>query len=162
MTLLPFKTEYVLTPRTPAEVRDLLAERTGPYLPLFKTTKAIFSGPVDRNGFTLKLQGIGRGPVAVAEGTITEVPQGGGSMVRIHYRLSWLSFALWVWVMVPICAMNYMVLPDAIAQGRAGMIALPLFFFLLGYFAVGMLPFRYQQRRLATSIKAVVLPERKA
>ncbi len=78
-------------------------------------------------------------------------------MIRIQYRLSWLSFGVWLWVMVPICVMNYMIIPDAVSKGKWMLVGFPLFFFLIGYFVLAMLPFRSQRQRLAEGIKAAVL-----
>jgi len=51
--------------------------------------------------------------------------------VKISYRLSWISFGVWIWLMAPILVMNYMVLPEAIARLNVVGITLPLFFLFL-------------------------------
>lgn len=76
-------------------------------------------------------------------------------MIRLHYRLSWIRFLVWLWVMVPICAMNWMMLPDAISKARTSMVVLPLFFLVFGY-GFAMLPFSFQRKRLAEAIGAAV------
>jgi len=79
--------------------------------------------------------------------------------VKISYRLSWISFGVWIWLMAPILVMNYMVLPEAIARLNVVGITLPLFLLFFVYFGLAMLPFRWQRSRFSTEIwKAVSEP----
>jgi hypothetical protein len=156
MLLLPFSTETVVTLLSHHDVKEALQRITGPRPGLFKEPNAPTMGAVDQNGFTLRLQGLGRGPVVVAEGNFKGAPGGKESTVRINYRLSWISFGVWIWLMVPILVMNYMVLPDAIVRRNIVAIALPLLFLAFVYFGLAMLPFKWQRSRLRAEIRKAV------
>lgn len=156
MLVLPFSSETMVTTLSTNDLKARLQRIAGPKSGLFKEPSAPTMGTIDQDGFTLRLQGLGRGPVVVAEGSFKPGCGIEGTTVRIGYRLSWVSFGVWIWLMVPILGMNYMVLPDALARRNIVAIALPLFFLAFVYFGLAMLPFRWQRNRLSAEIRKAV------
>jgi len=156
VVLLPFKTEYLLSPKTPTEVCAGLSKVTGPARGIFESANAEFSGPLDRNGFVFRLQELGRGPVVVCEGTLTEIPGGAGTMIRMAFRLSWVSLAVSLWVLVPTIAMNLMIVPGAALTGQWLWVCFPMLFLSVAY-GITMIPFNLQRSRISKGLRDVVI-----